>query len=305
MISVARSPAESWEGQGSSMDFMTASRNETAMDGGADCPKRIAKEGNGAQRAISVQLEPVRRHGRRADGLRWNRRESSSHFTMTGKKDYQRLINAGAIADIAGLLTFAAEQGLTVAKRGDAYITIKGSGPRRFRLFLASHSKAGKAGVLTASGVLYDFWIYALVAHDLIESACYIGQTRGVARRMREHWKRRTGERGSSPLFDWATERGLTVHVVLLQALSGIQSDADRAEAEWLACAAAAGYELPGVDVWAPRGARLRSGLVWPSAAVRSSSRPLEQVAASTTRLVRLAKNSELVGDRPEEFRLE
>lgn len=27
---------------------------------------------------------------------------------MTGKKDYQRLINAGAIADIAGLLTFAA-----------------------------------------------------------------------------------------------------------------------------------------------------------------------------------------------------
>lgn len=233
------------------------------------------------------------------------RRESSNRFTMTGKKDYQRLINAGAITDIARLLTFAAEQGLMVAKCGGPYITIKGSGPRRFRLFLASHHKAGRAGMPTATGVAYDFWIYALVAHDLIESACYIGQTRGVARRMHEHWKRRTGERGSIPLFDWATERGLTVHVVLLQALSGIQSDADQAEAEWLACAAAAGYELPGVDVWAPRGARLRPGLVWPSIAVRGSSRPLEQVAAGTTRLVRLSKNSVLVDHRPEKFMLE
>nr|CUV11537.1 conserved protein of unknown function [Ralstonia solanacearum] len=234
-----------------------------------------------------------------------NRRESSNRSTMTAKKDYQRLINAGAIADMAGLLTFATEQGLIVAKRGDAYITIKGSGPRRFRLFLASHHKAGRAGMPTATGVAYDFWIYALVAHDLIESACYIGQTRAVVRRMREHWKLRAGERGSSPLFDWATERGLTVHVVLLQALSGIQSDADRAEAEWLACAAAAGYELPGVDVWAPRGARQRPGLVWPSVAIRGSSRPLEQVAAGTTRLVRLSKNSVLVDHRPEELRLE
>ncbi len=46
VISVARSPGESREGQGSSMDFMTASGNETAMDGGPDRPKRIAKEGN-------------------------------------------------------------------------------------------------------------------------------------------------------------------------------------------------------------------------------------------------------------------
>lgn len=48
-ISAARSPAESREGQGSSMDFMTASGNETAMDGGPDRPKRIAKESNRAR----------------------------------------------------------------------------------------------------------------------------------------------------------------------------------------------------------------------------------------------------------------
>ncbi|TXE00778.1 hypothetical protein FUT89_02050 [Ralstonia pseudosolanacearum] len=32
------------------MDFMTASRNETATDGGADRPKRIVKAGNGVCR---------------------------------------------------------------------------------------------------------------------------------------------------------------------------------------------------------------------------------------------------------------
>lgn len=285
------------------MDFMTASRNETAMDGGANRLKQIVKAGNGARGDIGAAQSGV-------PSGEWitydgTRREFSDHCAMTGKKDYQRLINAGAIADMAGLLTFATQQGLIVAKSGEAYITIKGSGPRRFRLFLASHHKAGRAGMPTATGVVYDFWIYALVAHDLFESACYIGQTRNVVRRMREHWKRSTGERGSSPLFDWATKRGLTIHAVLLQALSGIQGDADQAEAEWLACAAAAGYELPGVDVWAPRGARLRPGLVWPSIAVRGSSRPLEQVAAGTTRLVRLSKNSVLVDNRHEKFMLE
>ncbi|MDB0567403.1 hypothetical protein AB6Q13_10335 [Ralstonia solanacearum] len=214
---------------------------------------------------------------------------------MTEKKDYQRLINVEAIASMTQLLTFVAQHGLTVAKSGDAYITIKGSGPRRFRLFLASHHKAGRAGMPTATGVVYDFWIYALVVHDLFESACYIGQTRNVVRRMREHWKRSAGERGSSPLFDWATKRGLTVHAVLLQALSGIQGDADQAEAEWLACAAAAGYELPGVEVWAPKGAWPLPCRVWPSAAVRRDSQPLERIAAGTAQLARLAKNSELV----------
>ncbi len=50
VISAARSPAKSREGQGSSMDFMTASRNETAMDGGANRLKQIVKAGNGASR---------------------------------------------------------------------------------------------------------------------------------------------------------------------------------------------------------------------------------------------------------------
>lgn len=49
VISVARSPAESREEQGSSMDFMTASRNGTAIDGEPDRPKQIAKEGNAAR----------------------------------------------------------------------------------------------------------------------------------------------------------------------------------------------------------------------------------------------------------------
>ncbi|GCB04433.1 hypothetical protein PSUB009319_20640 [Ralstonia sp. SET104] len=223
---------------------------------------------------------------------------------MTLKQEFQRLINAGSVATMAQLRSFVTERGLIVTKHSEDSVTVVMRGHRRFRLFPANHYKAGRAGVLTDSGIVFDFWIYALVAQGSVEAACYIGQTRSVARRMREHWTRRTGERCSGPLLHWATERGLTVHVVLLQALSVIQSEADRAEAEWLACATAAGYDVPGVEIWAPAHQRSRPGLTWPSAAVRRNCRPLEEVIAGTSQIVRLEKRSTLVDHPPEEFNL-
>ncbi|WP_316894381.1 GIY-YIG nuclease family protein [Ralstonia mannitolilytica] len=232
------------------------------------------------------------------------RNEITNPGTMTEKKDYQRLINAEGIATMAQLLTFVAQHGLTVTQRGSAYVTVEEASGRRFRLFLADHEKAGKAGTLAGTEVVYDFWIYALVASDPTLKACYIGQTRDLSRRMREHWKRRAGERGSGPLFEWATQYGLTVNVVLLESLSGSQGSADRAEAAWFARAVAEGYELPGVEYWAPRGDRKRRGLAWPSAAVRRNSRPLEAVATGITQVVRLETNSALVDHNPEGLRL-
>lgn len=220
---------------------------------------------------------------------------------MTKKKDYQRLVNAGVIVDIARLIGFAAEQGLVVTRLGSAYLSVKDSDGRGFRLYLAHHWKARQAGMPLGDEIVYDFWIYALVAQNATRRACYIGQTRNVARRMREHWKRRTGEHGSRPLFDWATENRLPITATLLQALSGNQDDADRAEAEWLARATAAGYELPDVEVWAPRKVRFqKANGNWPSDAVRRNSQSLSMVACRTTSMIGLAKNSELKDDRDE-----
>ena len=162
-------------------------------------------------------------------------------------------------------------------------------------MFLASHDKARPAGRAEGLDIVYDFWIYALIAQTATERACYIGQTRNVGRRMREHWKRRDGERASGPLFDWATERSVSVNATLLQALTGSQNDADGAEAEWIARASAAGFVLPGLGAWAPRQQVVRQSVnVWPSISVRRNGRSLAMIASRAISVVEIARNSEL-----------
>lgn len=214
---------------------------------------------------------------------------------MTEKADYQRLVNAGAIVDIDRLLDFATEKDLIVTRVGSAHVTVMNAAGLRFRLFLASHDKARPAGRAEGLDIVYDFWIYALIAQTATERACYIGQTRNVGRRMREHWKRRDGERASGPLFDWATERSVSVNATLLQALTGSQNDADGAEAEWIARASAAGFVLPGLGAWAPRQQVVRQSVnVWPSISVRRNGRSLAMIASRAISVVEIARNSEL-----------
>ncbi|PMS19747.1 hypothetical protein C0Z18_13020 [Trinickia dabaoshanensis] len=214
---------------------------------------------------------------------------------MAERADYQRLVNAGAIVDMDRLLHFATEKDLVITRVGSAHVTVTNAAGLRFRLFLATHEKARRAGQTVGRGIVYDFWIYALVAHTSTERACYIGQTRNVGRRMREHWKRRDGTRASRPLFDWATERSLSINATLLQALTGNQNDADDAEDEWVARATDAGFVLPGSEVWAPRQQVVRkSGNAWPSIAVQRNGRSLAMIASRVTSVVEIARNSEL-----------
>ncbi|WP_232437022.1 GIY-YIG nuclease family protein [Burkholderia ubonensis] len=221
---------------------------------------------------------------------------------MSEKKDYQRLVNADGIINMARLLRFVAGQGLEVVRLGSTYVSVTNIEGRRFRLYLANHERARRAGQPVGRDVVYDFWIYALFAQNAAEKACYIGQTRNVSRRMREHWKRRAGDQGSRSLFDWAKERSLAVNVTLVQALSGNQKDADCAEAEWFARATAAGYELPGAEIWGPkaRGSRIPSR-AWPSAKVQRNGCSLEMIVSRMIAMIELPKNSELRDEDVEE----
>ncbi|WP_256991560.1 GIY-YIG nuclease family protein [Burkholderia sp. AU6039] len=221
---------------------------------------------------------------------------------MSGKKDYQRLVNADGITHMARMLSFVAEQNLEVLRVGSTHVSVMSIDGRRFRLYLGNHERARRAGQPVGRDVVYDFWIYVLFAQSAAEKACYIGQTRNVSRRMREHWRRRTGNQGSRSLFDWAEERSLAVNVTLVQAVFGNQQDADCAEAEWFARAAAAGYELPGAEVWGPkaRGSRIPTH-VWPCAKLQRNGCSLEMVASRMIKIIELPKNSELRDDDVEE----
>ncbi len=214
---------------------------------------------------------------------------------MSGKKDYQRLVNADGIIHMARLLSFVAGQDLEVVCVGSTHVSVMNVEGRRFRLYLANHERARRAGQPVGRDVVYDFWIYALFAQNAAEKACYIGQTRNVSRRMREHWKRRADDQGSRPLFDWAEERSLVVNVTLVQALSGNQQDANCAEAEWFARATAAGYELPGAEIWGPktRDSRIPTH-TWPCVKVQRNGCSLEMIVSRMINMIELPKNSEL-----------
>ncbi|MEJ8826499.1 GIY-YIG nuclease family protein [Variovorax humicola] len=219
---------------------------------------------------------------------------------MTQKKIYQRYINSGAITSIAELLCFVANENLTLTRHGGSYVGVKDATGRRFRLFLPDHPKAAiKAGFASCSsqGLTYDFCIYALFACHADNVACYVGQTRSVSRRIREHWKRRSGTRASGPLFDWAERHEIEVNFVLLQSSHGRQLDANSAEAEWKVRAARSGLHFPSREFLERAMRRLASTDPWPFHAAAHNSQPIEQLATKVIALASIEENSVLCED--------
>ncbi|WP_198086256.1 hypothetical protein [Variovorax sp. E3] len=210
---------------------------------------------------------------------------------MTQKKIYQRDINSGAISDIAELLRFVADKNLVLARRGASYVGVKDAAGRRFRLFLPDHPKAMKAGIAGVHGPIYDFWIYALFAGSAGNVACYVGQTRSVSRRIREHWKHRLGTRSSGPLFGWAEHHEAEVNFVLLQSLRGRQREANHAEAEWKVRAARADFHFPSRELLGAGMRRTASSDPWPFDAAANNSQPIEQLATGVIALASIEGN--------------
>jgi len=213
---------------------------------------------------------------------------------MSQKKIYQHYINSGAIGNVSELIKFVAERRLTLTRSSSSYVGVKNEDGRRFRLFLPSHPKAGKAGFKTGPVGKWDFWIYALLACSSHAVACYVGQTRHIPRRIQEHWRRRFGAKASGPLFVWAGEHDIDVNFVLLQSLHGRQADANNAENEWKVRAVRSGLCFPSRESLNTAKRRFAATDPWPLEAALHHSQPIEQLATNVVALATVEENSVL-----------
>ena len=216
---------------------------------------------------------------------------------MNQKKIYQREINSNEITSIAKLLCFVVDKNLILMRRSASYVVVKDSAGRRLRLFLSDHPKAMAAGFADSQNLTYDFLIYALFACGVGKVACYVGQTRSVSRRIREHWKRRFGTSASGPLFGWAARHDIEVNFVILQSLHGRQCDANSAEAEWKMRAALSGVHFPSHEFLGIASCRTPSIDPWPFDAAAHNSQPIEQLATMVIALASIMQNSMLCDD--------
>lgn len=154
----------------------------------------------------------------------------------------------GNVKNQQDLLLFVQKKGWDVLRTGEDFITIKVSGGRRFRFRYQMDD------------VAYVGWVYALIATDADERACYIGSTGDLIRRMDEHRAmatrfRRSG-RTSAEFFYWANQRHATVKVVILEEVRG-RSALSLSETTWTETARLAGWILPGVQRWGAKSRRV------------------------------------------------
>jgi hypothetical protein len=152
------------------------------------------------------------------------------------------LIESGHIASKEQLLEEVRRQGWNISLIGDDFISIRISGGRafRFRFCLDGAQEVG--------------WVYALIATDADQRACYIGSTKDFQRRMAEHVRVQQLAHlfllgGSTEFFRWAAQRNLTVRSLLLEKVFGPSNLAYR-ESCWTAAAQYEGWTLPGVERW-------------------------------------------------------
>lgn len=191
------------------------------------------------------------------------------------KKRAQDLINAGTLTCVESLREYVAQQGWTLTRAGAAYVGVKTKSGDRFRLFLPSHPKAAAQGRLGPCGREFDFSIYALLAFSDDGKAYYVGQTRNLRRRLREHVKRRDSGAASSALFHWSAARGVPVGIVLLERVLGTQTQANRAERAWQQRAALAGYDDLGAFGATVATTNCASPADWPAEQVGERVQPL------------------------------
>ncbi len=136
-------------------------------------------------------------------------------------------------------------------------------------------------------GKKVGYWIYILFATDTKNTACYVGQTTHLGRRLSEHTKRRNGK-SSSELFDWAESNNSPVKCLVLDYVGG-ENSAHRAslrEGSWLMLAKKNGLmtpaesrwgKLPFEDAW--------SQLQWPTSIEFQSAHAVEKILGSNLSL--------------------
>lgn len=156
-------------------------------------------------------------------------------------------IQSGAISSRQQLRDEIIRRGWTILKEGDGYFSIRAENTRfRFRFDFMDST--------------YEGWIYALVAFNQYERACYIGYTGNFQARMEEHRKvQRLANPNhlstSSELFLWAKRRKLEVNVILLEQVFGVSKMTNR-EAEWTNAAKKTVWIMPGGERWGSRAKR-------------------------------------------------
>lgn len=218
----------------------------------------------------------------------------------------QHAIDTGRIADMHQLLDVVRQHGLEITRNGRDYLGLLPPGGRRFRVHFAfdNHTRVSRTIPDATSELHTDdggvpmaakrdritaerHWIYALTAWSPggAKRACYVGQTRNIPRRIRQHIKYRdeSGERVSGPFFVWASKASAQTRVTVLTELAGDCALAAQLEGYWLKLAQNAGYETPGSEHWGqlPRPLIMAGQPVrWPWERVVLQARILEEVAA-------------------------
>lgn len=97
-----------------------------------------------------------------------------------------------------------------------------------------------------------QYWIYCLflVRDNQLLEACYIGQTKNINRRIKEHHSNSRKGKGSFYLHDLAQKSNALIHIAILENLICNRSTIDEREAVWIKSVLDQGFVFPGINNW-------------------------------------------------------
>lgn len=205
-----------------------------------------------------------------------------THSSRSAGKYFASAVAAGDI-NRAEFKKICANYNWEIVREKAQSISIRHSDGKKFRVSFNDDYTGHSKYVFTRKGYKIEggVWIYGLIAQSSDgEKACYIGQTRCINHRLKEHGKTRKNK-SSYYLKKWAEERSAEIKVVLLAHAELNRIDATKLESFWIDLAAT-NYELPGVDKWG----RLPKSVhfdwlpvtTWPENRVMGNLRPLSSL---------------------------
>ena len=97
-----------------------------------------------------------------------------------------------------------------------------------------------------------EYWIYGLflVRDNQLLNECYIGQTKNINRRLREHYRNSRKGKSSFYLQDFAQKNKALIRVIILENLNCTRDTIDEREAVWIKSVLDEGFILPGLNNW-------------------------------------------------------
>lgn len=198
----------------------------------------------------------------------------------TIKQQLKLRIDRGEFSTRQDLLDYGAEQGWTLWRNGQNYLTFgdeRWTGrQKRARVYVEFGDEADfpkakvrksipltpyyKNGYLRREPFSTDGldirWVYILFARSGAETAAYIGQASRMSRRLKDHLRNRREEKGSGPLQSWAAGQGAQLKLVIAESIAGGLGKAEATrqatylEGLWTERARLNGVLLPGVAGW-------------------------------------------------------